>query len=237
MTRVMKNLLTLGLTAIALTAPLAQAHTEDDPLLMKVLVDLEWQPTESHKNLEWDTHVWIGKDLNKLWLKTEGETHEGETEEAHTQLLYGRAIAPYWDALVGWRRDFKPGAKRDWLALGARGPAPYFLETEMTVFADDDGDTALSLEVERELMITQTWALAPHVEADFYGQNDPARGLGSGLATLELGLRLHYELRREIAPFVGIKWEKAFGNTASYRQQAGDSTQEHALVAGIHAWF
>lgn len=237
MTRVMRSLLKLGLIAIALTPPLAQAHTEDDPLLMKVLVDLAWQPTESKENLEWDTHLWVGKDLNKLWLKTEGEIGEGETEEAHTQLLYGRAVAPYWDVLVGWRRDFKPGAKRDWLALGAHGLAPYFLETEITAFADGDGAAALSLEVERELMITQTWALAPHIEANFYGQNDPIRGLGSGLAILELGLKLHYELRREVAPFVGVKWEKAFGNTADYRQQAGEPTQEHALVVGVHAWF
>lgn len=233
----MKCLLKAWLVAATLTVPLAQAHTEDDPLLMKVLVDLQWQPAEDERNMEWHADTWVGKDLRKLWLKTEGEIDGSVTEEAQAQVLYGHAISPYWDALVGWRHDFKPGDKKNWLAVGAQGLAPYFIETEATFFVDESGGTALSLETRRELMITQKWALAPQLEADFYGQNDSSSGLGSGLATLEAALKLHYEIRREIAPFVGLKWEKAFGNTADYRHLAGEHSSETAWVLGVHAWF
>lgn len=218
------------------TAPAAFGHTPDDPLLTKVLLDVHWAPSET-QNLDWNARAWVGKDLHKLWLKTEGEVDDGHTEHAQTQLLYGNAVSPYWDAVIGWRHDFQPGEARDWLAVGAQGLAPYFFETEVTFFVGDGGDTALSFETERELMITQKWALSPHIEADFYGQNDPARGLGSGLATVEAGVHLSYEVRREIVPYVGVSWSKAFGNTAEYQADAGHGAAESHAVVGLEAWF
>lgn len=240
----MNTLLCAGLGAVTTAATIiavtpAHAHTEDDPLLTKVMLDLKWQPEQNQHEqaLEWDAEAWVGKDLHKLWLKTKGDVDEEQTEEAQAQLLYGFAISPYWDALVGWRHDFEPAAEQDWLAIGAQGLAPYFLETEITFFVDDNGDTAATLEMERELMITQKWALAPHMEAEFYGQNDSVRGLGSGLATLEAGIDLRYEIRREFAPFIGVSWERTFGNTAEYSRLSGEHTSERHWVVGLHAWY
>lgn len=232
--RLVRSLYTL-LGALALASPTAYAHTPDDPLLSKVMLDLHWAPSEA-KNLDWDAHAWVGKDLHKLWLKSEGEVERGHTEHAQTQLLYGRAIAPYWDALVGWRHDFAPGDAQDWLTIGAQGLAPYF-ETEVAFFVGDGGDTAASFATERELMITQKWALAPHIEADFYGQNDRARGLGAGLAKVEAGIHLSYEARREIVPYVGVSWSKTFGNTARYQTELGHHAQASHAVLGLEAWY
>lgn len=234
----MKNLLKMsGLWAL-MAASTASAHPQDDPLLTKVFIDrIEWYPEQEADALVWDVESWAGYDLNKVWLKTDGEVHDGEVEAAQIQLLYGRAIAPYWDAQVGWRHDFKPGEEQDWLALSLTGLMPFFFETEVAFFADASGATALTFETERELMLTQKWVLSPEIELSAYGQNDELRGQGSGLSTLEAGLRLRYEIRREFAPYVGVVWEKSFGNTADLARVAGEGGQETQWVAGIRAWF
>ena len=63
-----------------------------------------------------DAQAWIGQDLNKFWLKLEGEYLDGKTTEAEVQALYSRAVAPYWDLQLGWRHDIRP----DRAAIGWR---------------------------------------------------------------------------------------------------------------------
>jgi copper resistance protein B len=50
-------------------------------------------------------------------------------------------------------------------------------------------------------------------------------------------LRLRYEIRRELAPYTRVKWEKLFGGTADYARQEGQSTGDLQFVVGIRAWF
>ncbi len=45
------------------------------------------------------------------------------------------------------------------------------------------------------------------MKANLYSKDDPARRTGSGLSDLEFGLRLRYELNRQLAPYVGVRWE------------------------------
>ena len=48
---------------------------------------------------------WVGGDFNRLWYSLDAERRGGRTEAAELQLLYGRYIAPFWDAQIGLRRD------------------------------------------------------------------------------------------------------------------------------------
>jgi copper resistance protein B len=50
-------------------------------------------------------------------------------------------------------------------------------------------------------------------------------------------LRLRYEIRREIAPYVGVVREKKFGSTADFARAAGADTDDTRFVAGIRFWF
>lgn len=70
-----------------------------------------------------------------------------------------------------------------------------------------------------------------------YGQQDAQRGIGSGLSTLEAGLRLRYELTRRFAPYLGVIYERAFAGTADLRRAAGEHTDDTQLVAGVRLWF
>ena len=233
----MKILLVLFACLLASTASMA-AGRSDDPLLTMIKIDqLEVRDAEGPDPIVFEGQGWVGKDLNKLWVKADVEYVNSETEEAEFQLLYGRAIAPYWDLQAGIRHDSRPRPDRNWLAFGVQGLAPYYFEVDAAAFVGEDGHTALRLEAEYEVMFTQKLILTPEIKVNLYGKDDPELERGSGLSDMELGLRLRYELRREFAPYIGVNWTKLFGGTADFARDEGDDTSDVQLVAGIRAWF
>ena len=227
------------LTILTLSyVPGAYAAMEDDPLLLKVMVDqMEWRDADEGDLWTWDADAWLGKDLNKLWFKTEGERIDSTTESGFAELLYSRAIATYWDFQAGWRHDFEPEPDRDWFAAGLKGLSPYFFETDATLYAGGNGAIAGRIEAEYEILFTQRLILTPEVELDFFSKDDIARGIGSGFSNLELGLRLRYEFRRQFGPYIGINWEKQLGNTADLASEEGEGTSDLQAVIGFRAWF
>jgi len=216
----------------------AKADTSDDPLLLMVILDqMEARDAAGDNTLSWDGEGWLGKDLHKVWLKTDGERTAGNTDEAELQFLYSKAIARYWDFQVGVRHDFKPSPSRSWVAIGFKGLAPYFFDIDSTAFIGESGRIALRFEAEYELLITQRLILTPDIEINLYGQNDPDVGIGSGLSDIEVGIRLRYEIRRQFAPYIGVNWSRLFGNTADFAKIAGEDKSEAQLVIGFRAWL
>ncbi|MGM0595210.1 MAG: copper resistance protein B [Pseudomonadota bacterium] len=235
----MLNRIVLPMLALGFSATVHAMGVEDDPLLAMVKLD----KLEVHENSDgpnpwsWKADAWVGRDLHKLWLKTEGEYHDGETEEMELQLLYSRAITPFWDLQLGARRDFKPEPERDWLAIGVNGLAPYLFEVDAALFFGEDSRAAARLDAEYEYLFSQRLVLIPELEANLYSKADEELGIGKGLADLTLGLRLAYEVRREFAPYIGYSWTGLYGDTADYAEAVGSDTSEGAWVAGIKAWF
>lgn len=229
----------LHLIALAIfPSAIAFAHEGDDPTLAKIMIDqLEWRSADEANPYVLEAQGWIGKDLHKLWIKTDVERVDGEIEEAEVQALYSHAIAPFWDFQVGVRQDLKPEPDRNWGVIGVQGLAPYFFEIDAALFVGESGDTALRLSAEYEWMLTQKWVLSPEVTVNFYGQNNAEYGTGSGLSDAQAGLRLRYEIRREFAPYIGVNWQHSFGNTADFMQEHGEVTADTQWVAGIRAWF
>lgn len=224
----------------------AVAMGKDDPVVTKLVIDqLEVRDSdgaiEDISNEEnpwaWDASLSIGRDLNKLWIKTEGEKVGGDSEAAEVRALFSHAVSAYWDVTAGVRYNTVADVEETWLELGAQGLAPYFLETEISLFIAEAGQSALRFEVEKELMITQKWVLVPEFEASLSGYNDRETGVGSGLSAVEVGMRLMYEVRREFAPYIGFHWERLYGNSADFAREEGHGVSETYLVVGIHAWF
>lgn len=216
------------------------AGAADDPLLAKYMFDqFEVRDENGEKPFVFEGQFWFGYDLEKLWIKTEYESVNGETEELELQVLYSKAIAPYWEFQIGLRKDFSldsvPG--RNWAVIGFQGLAPYFFEIDSALFIGDSGDTALRFEAEYEWMFTQKIVLSPEMEVNFYGQDDPIYGTGSGLSDIQLGLRLRYEVKREFAPYIGINWTKKFGGSADYALLEGFDSSDTQFVVGFRAWF
>lgn len=214
------------------------AGSNDDPTLAMLKVDqLEVRDTGDENPRVWNAQAWIGRDLNKVWLKTEGEVLNGETEEAEVQLLYSHAISPFWDVQFGVRRDIKPEPERNWAALGFKGLAPYLFDVDASLFVADEGRAAVRFDVEYEYMFTQRLVLIPEMELNLYNKDDREHGIGSGLSDLTLGVRLAYEIRREFAPYIGYTWTGLYGDTADYADAAGGDTSTGAWVAGLKFWM
>ncbi|KQZ57893.1 copper resistance protein CopB [Lysobacter sp. Root559] len=203
-----------------------------------VLFDrLEAGDADHGRGEAWEATAWFGSDLNRLWLRSEGEREGGVTESANLEALYGRSITPWWDVVVGAKHDFKPGRSQDWFAVGLQGLSPYKFEVQATAYVGASGRVAANFEAEYDVLLTNRLILQPLVELEFNGSQDRQRGVGSGLSTLEAGLRLRYEFSRRFAPYVGVVHERAFGNTADLRRDEGESTQDTRVVAGVRVWF
>ncbi|WP_236195486.1 copper resistance protein B [Pseudomonas glycinae] len=198
---------------------------------------LEWQDADDASTLAWDLSGWIGGDIDRLWLRSEGERSNGKTEDAEIQALWGHAISPWWDVVSGVRQDFKPGAPQTWAAFGLQGMALYNFEAEATAFLGENGQSAVRLEGDYDILLTNRLILQPTAELNVYGKNDPQRRIGSGLANTEAGLRLRYEIRREFAPYIGVTWNRTYGHTADYAREEGEDRSEARLVLGVRLWF
>ena len=211
---------------------------DDDPILGMVKIhQLETRGSdEDHRPWVLEADAWLGTDLHKLWLKTDVEWVDNEWEEAELQLRYSRAIAPYWDVQIGWRGDLRPEPKRHWLALGLHGVAPYYFETDVSLFIGESGHLAARLKTEYELMLTQRLVLMPELSLNLHSKDDEERGIGAGLSDMHLGLRLGYEIKREFAPYIGVQYHRSFGKTADFQHHDEDAA-ELQWVLGVRAWF
>lgn len=232
-----KSLITLLLPASMLSLN-TYSHENDDPILTRVMLDhLEWRNSNDANLTVLEGQAWIGKDLNKFWLKTDIEQRDGETGDAEAQALYSRAISPFWDAQIGVRHDAKPTPSRDWAVIGLQGLAPYWFDVDTALFVGESGRIAARFSAEYELLFTQRLILTPNIEVNVYGQNDAETGTESGLSDAKAGLRLRYEIRREFAPYVGVNWNKKFGNSAEFVKRQGEAVSDTELVMGLRVWF
>jgi len=210
----------------------------DESSFASLLVDrLEAVRTSDQTHGAYELQFRYGRDYDRLVLKAEGEVSGGRTEEARTELLWSHAVAAYWDTQLGVRYDSGEGPNRGWLAFGVQGLAPYWFEIDAIAYVGNEGRSALRLSAEYELLLTQKLVLQPRLEANFYGKQDAARELGTGLSDVTAGIRLRYEILREFAPYVGVEWAGKYGGTADYAKAAGADTREMRLVAGLRFWY
>lgn len=215
------------------------AHTvHDDGIHWFALADrLETWDADEGNAFAWETIGWIGTDLDRLWIRSEGESVDGSTESANLELFYGRAIARWWDGVVGIRHDFGEGPSQTFAGIGVIGMSPYKFEVEATAYIGEGGQTAASVEVEYDTLLTNRLILQWLVEAEAFGKDDPRRGIASGFSKVEAGLRLRYEFTRRFAPYIGVVHERAFGGTADLRRDEGQGIDDTRVVAGVRVWF
>jgi copper resistance protein B len=208
---------------------------EDDAAFLMLRLDqLEWR--EARDAAVWDVSGWYGGDYDKLWIESEGEYIDDEAS-GRVEVVWDRIVSKWWSTQLGLRQDFGAGPSRTWAAFAVQGLAPYFFEIEAGLYVGEQGRTAARFSVEYDILLTQRLILQPQLELDAYGQRDLENGIGSGLSSGEIGIRLRYELRREIAPYIGVHWERKFGDTADVVRNEGQDDSETSFVIGLRAWF
>lgn len=223
---------------VAMAAEKGHAHMNDDPLVWKVLVDeLEWQDASPDDALAWNLSAWIGHDTGRLLLRSEGEALSGAAAGGRAELLWSKPVAAFWDLVGGLRQDFGEGPGRTYGLIGVQGTAPYRVHIEADVFGGERGQVGTRLEAKYEILLTNRWIAEPRLELQAFGKDDADTAIGSGLSELVAGLRLRYEIRREFAPYVGVEWSGALGDTADLARAADEPVRDTRFVAGLRFWF
>jgi copper resistance protein B len=198
---------------------------DSEPIAFLLLDRLEYRGQSGKDAWAWDAQGWWGGYTHKLWLKSEGEGEvRGRAERADIEALFARRISPYWHLQAGVRYEARPQPSRTTGVIAIEGLAPYWFEVNASAFIGNG--LAGRLEAEYDQLLTQRWILQPRAEVNFSGSSDEQRSVRSGMNEIELGLRLRYEIRRELAPYVGINWTRRIGEASVT-----------ALVLGVRAWY
>jgi copper resistance protein B len=198
---------------------------------------LEWQWRDGDDALEWDVAGWVGGDVDRLWLRDEGEHVAGSRVANQLELLWGHAVAPWWDLVAGLRQDTGPGPARTYAALGVQGLAPQWFDVEATAYVGERGQAGVKLQADYQWLLTNRLFVTGRAELQAWSKDDEDNGIGGGLSQASVGLRLRYEIRRELAPYLGVEWSGLLGDTADLARDAGDDTRDMRLVAGLHFWY
>ena len=141
----------LAATILLARPAAAGAQVMDDPIYVFVLLDqIEYRHTGNGNSVGWELLAWVGGDLTRLWIKSDGEqaTVDGGGD-VEVQAMYGRLVAPYWDLQIGARVDVRYGGgterARVLAVVGLEGLAPYWFEVGRAVFVSQDGHVSVRL--------------------------------------------------------------------------------------------
>ena len=215
----------------------AMMQMDDASRFGRVLLDqLEWRDGAGSRTAVWDAQAWYGTDSDKLWARSEGTWPSGAGTSGRAELLWDRIASRWWSLQGGGRYDFGSGPGKGWAALGVHGLAPYWIDIEATLYAGSAGALAARLKAETDLRVTQRLILQPELELNAYSRTDPARRQAAGLSDCDAGLRLRYEIRRELAPYLGLAWLRRPDETAALPLRAA-TTGRWQWLLGVRLWY
>lgn len=204
--------------------------------------ELEYRYTEtSEQLLVWNLDAFYGTDELKLRLRTDGEYNLDATdlEASSLDLALQTPISDFWDAKGGVRYSYYNEDTDRWFAsIGFAGLAPQWIEIDTDLYLSDRGQVSMTLDAEYELLITNYLILTPSAEIEMAFSSDEAIGSGSGVNTAELGLRLSYDvIDRSFSPYIGVVYERKFGQTAKFAQEEGERAGVWQAVIGTKLMF
>lgn len=210
-----------------------------DNIFYLVKNDTDFALVDDQLNITWEGHAWVGGDYNKGYFKFEGEVLGSIVEEAELQALYSRNISAFFDFQAGIRHDFRPNAlgQTTYAVIGVQGLAPYWFHVDFPFFISEHGDVSFRPEVEYELLFTQRLIAKIYFEGTFQFNSNPAQMIGSGLADIDTGLQIRYEITREFAPYVDINHIRSFGTAKTNALLAGDRTKDLVVRFGASLMF
>ncbi len=234
-----RNILPLTLAGfLGLSATVS--HAED--IFYGVQVEeLEYRAGEHGEDLfVWDGDAFIGTDELKFRWEGSGEYDlNGDIMESlSNQLSVQVPVSDFWDIKIGVRADTPEGEDRLYGAVGMVGLAPQWIEVDADLYLSEEGDISASLDMEYELLLTNYLILTPSAEITGAFSSDEEIGSGSGFNSAELGVRLSYDIwDRTLSPYIGVAYERKFGETADFAKEEGEETSVWSLVVGAKLLF
>lgn len=226
------------LSAVPLTAQAGDGHDHDGLFAKAALDRLEWTSSKGVAALHWEGEASLGGDEDKAVLLSRGTMAEdGDFDSAEVQVLWSHAISDFFDVRTGVRGDLAPDPERTSWVFGISGLAPYWIETSASLFVGTRGDVGVRLEADTDLALTTRLILQPSLELNATSKDDRQRESYGGLTSLEGGLRLRYEVTPTVAPYVGVSWERALGETNGRGDSHRHDDETTSLLAGLKLMF
>lgn len=202
---------------------------------------LEYRYSDSDEELAViEGDAFYGTDELKFrWLFSgEWEAADNAWESLENQFVAQIPVDDFWDAKAGIRIDTPEGEDRVYGVLGLTGLAPQWFEVDTNLYISNEGDASVDFEAEYELLITNHWIVSATFESLVAFSEDREIGVGTGLNSTELGMRLSYDLvGRVFAPYVGVVHERKYGNTADLSRNSGGGTEDWFAVVGARVMF
>jgi copper resistance protein B len=216
--------------------PMAGAH-ESPPTYYFVRVNnLDFGGSNAGARLAWDVNARFGTDEYRLLLKSEGEAIRGRTKDAELQVLVDTPISEFFNLQMGWRRVMAP-VNRNFFAIGVEGLAPYFVDSELTLFVSEKGGAVARAKGAIDIPIVANIYTKPMIEVSAYTSDDRALETYAGIGRLKLALQTRYEVTRQIAPYFELGWERLLGRTGNAAHAAGERVENAYAVVGIGLWY
>lgn len=176
--------------------------------------------------------AWYGSDSQRLRLTWDIE-HNQQDSHQDISLAWQKPLNSFWN--YEWGVAYQ--AEQTWLKVNINGLMPYKFEVDGSLLLDEQGHSMLILEGDYDLRFTQRLVLQPSLKTTLNGKEHAQHQQGSGLAELQTGLRLRYDLTRRFAPYLGVQQHDFFGKTADLRAQQGQTNHETTWLAGVRWWF
>ena len=240
----MKNRITTillaGLAAAVLSVP-AQAQETGLIFYGIQMEELEHRLGEGEDRAAvWNGDAFVGTDELKLrWLgQGEYNTRTDTLERMENRIVLQKPVSDFFDVKAGARLDSPDGPDRWFGVIGVTGLAKQWFEIDADLFVSETGDASARLDVEYELLLTNRLILTPSADIDVAFSEDKEIGVGSGLNGIEIGLRLSYDLvDRAVSPYIGIVYERTFGDTAGFAKAEGEDAAAWFAVIGTKLMF
>jgi len=235
----MKKFLSLVGATVAPTLFFPQIASAE-PLIWGVQVEqFEYRFGESDEDIiAWDFDALIGSDELKFVWRSEGEYEESgrKFETLENQARLQIPISDFYDAVAGVRFDNPKGVDRISGVLGVHGLAEQWFEVDADLFLSED--PSARFEVEYEGLITNLVTVTPSIEVDLPFTDDEEFENGAWGPTIEVGARISYDLvDRLLSPYVGVHYERKFGETANIAEEDGGDDDAVFIVTGVKIMF
>lgn len=229
----------LILTFAALAVVLAVSPARAEPMIWGVKIEqLEHRFSDGSDVQAWDADAFIGSDELKFVARSEAEyeTESDAFEKLENQARVQVPVSTFFDAVAGVRVDTPNGRDRVYGVIGTHGLAPQWFEVDLDLFVSDK--PVARAEIEYEALLTNYLILTPSLEIDLPLVDDAAVGNGAFGPKAEIGLRLSYDLiDRAVAPYVGVHYERKFGESKDIALEDGEAARDWFVLAGVRLMF
>ena len=180
-------------------------------IYQRTVFENQWQLNKHGQGqLASELESWIGSDENKLYFKGHINKAESEAENYDVSAMYSRNVANFWDIQAGLRyrydQAYSRGKDQVDAVLGIQGLAPYYFETDAYVYIGRDDQISLSLELERDVLLTQKLILKPYLDMMVILKDGSEFAKKTGFNQTQFGLETRYEINKRFMPFIDIAY-------------------------------